>query len=190
MNLRFLISGHTKNRCDGAFGLVKRKLKQRNVNVPADMMEVIETSAYNNTAVLGSDVVWYNWKMILGHFFIIPPSFRITHYHTFEFNKKRPGILLDKRLTTSDTFDEFQLLPTNTDIEVLRKTVCLMMMDVDMRVKIESLSSVPSAREGNRHGYLMKHILDRYYPTNNAIRLTYFEDGSSFRNNIFQNDPQ
>ena len=25
--LRFLISGHTKNRCDGAFGLVKKKLK-------------------------------------------------------------------------------------------------------------------------------------------------------------------
>lgn len=32
IKLYFLVAGHTKNRCDGAFGFVKRELKRRNTD--------------------------------------------------------------------------------------------------------------------------------------------------------------
>lgn len=44
ITMLFLVTGHTKNRCDAVLGFVKRKLKQRYVLSPQEMMRVIEDS--------------------------------------------------------------------------------------------------------------------------------------------------
>lgn len=46
ITLYFMVAGRTENRCDGAFGFVKRKLKQRNVRAPAEMIQVATRGIY------------------------------------------------------------------------------------------------------------------------------------------------
>lgn len=47
VELDFMIPGHTKNVCDGRFGLVKRLLRRRDVVVPEEMMKVIENTIFS-----------------------------------------------------------------------------------------------------------------------------------------------
>lgn len=42
--LRFLVADHTKNKCDGSFGLFQQLLKTRNVNSLSEMMAVLHNS--------------------------------------------------------------------------------------------------------------------------------------------------
>ena len=107
--MRFLIPGHTKNRVDGAFGLVKRKLKRSNVLVPSDMMTIIEDSADTNNVICGSDVLWYSWQKILEPYFRYPPDFKITKYQVFEFDNKFPGQVRVRNRSTSTVVKCFNL---------------------------------------------------------------------------------
>ena len=181
ISLNFLISGHTKNRCDGSFGLVKRKLRQRNAIVPSDMKKVIDDSSTNNSAVCGSDVLWYNWKLLLDSYFTIPSGFQITRYHVFQFCSTRPGYVRARSLSSSESFYDFSLLRKDVTVRQVRN-VRTFMNDPGMHVDVADLSSVKSTHEGNRRAYLVKNVLDRYYEGQDAIRSSFFENGSSFRN--------
>lgn len=56
--LYFLVTGHTKNICDGAFGHVKLTLQRADAVVRSDMMTVLENSASSKSYVAGSKVTW------------------------------------------------------------------------------------------------------------------------------------
>lgn len=60
IELCFLIAGHTKNVCDGAFGHVKRRLNQTDTHTPADMMSVTENSRSRTKCVPSAHVDWMN----------------------------------------------------------------------------------------------------------------------------------
>ena len=62
IKLHFMVSGHTKNICDAYFGLVKRKVKRRDVWTPRDMMTVVNACTESSICKPGSDVQWTNWK--------------------------------------------------------------------------------------------------------------------------------
>lgn len=185
ISLCFLVAGHTKNRADAGFGLVKRKLKQNDVIVPAEMMKTIETSSVNNTCVCGSDVNWFNWKYILERYFTIPRDFKITQYHIFNFDQSRPGVVYAKELTTSDGC-EFNLLKKDVDVIKMQEEIKNLMQSTDGFVPIIPLTEVPSAHEGNRHAYLMKNVINRYYSSNMRVLREYFENGTAYRHEQFK----
>ena len=56
VDLFFLIAGHTKNLCDGAFGHVKRRIKVRDVHTPQEMMNVIEDSSNTTKCIPSANV--------------------------------------------------------------------------------------------------------------------------------------
>lgn len=64
ITLRFSVAGHTKNRFDAAFGLVKRRLKQFDAFGPSEMMRVLNGSSVSNKAI-NATVDWVNWKKLL-----------------------------------------------------------------------------------------------------------------------------
>ena len=76
ISLYFLVAGHTKNVCDGAFRHVKRKLRKTNVVTPADMMRVIEGSASTTKCIPSRDVHWRELKKFLGQFFTVSTTFK------------------------------------------------------------------------------------------------------------------
>ena len=51
VDLRYIVEGHTKNRCDAAFGLIKRNLLQRNDEYPAEMRQTINSSSVSTDVV-------------------------------------------------------------------------------------------------------------------------------------------
>lgn len=69
--LQFLIAGHTKNRCDGSFGLVKRQWKELNMVTISETMQVISKSSEINRIVCSTQVKWINFKDILNTFFTV-----------------------------------------------------------------------------------------------------------------------
>lgn len=65
VDLNFLVPGHTKNECDGAFGCVKRMLKEQNVLCLADMFVEINESSVSAKDIAASEIEWMKWKAFL-----------------------------------------------------------------------------------------------------------------------------
>lgn len=57
IELLFLVAGHTKNSCDGAFGVARRRSKVRDVVSPTKMMGVIEDGSMTNRLVCSTALV-------------------------------------------------------------------------------------------------------------------------------------
>lgn len=178
IKLHFLVAGHTKNRCDGAFGLVKRELKRRNVNTPRDMVEVVKDSSASNRAILSGQVRWMGWKSFLEEFYTVPSSFRITKYHVFAFSAQDKAGMRVKRLSSDEDWEVVRLLKKNiTPYDVCASTASRI-DHLDMTMSWPSLGEVSSAHEGNRKAYLDKNVIQRYYSNNQALAKLYFGDGS------------
>ena len=92
-NLHFLVAGHTKNVCDGAFGHVKRRLKRTDVYTPRDMMDCIRTSHIPSIYIPSIDVSWRDWKSILDNSFVSRNNFKIKQYHHFKFPADDIGVV-------------------------------------------------------------------------------------------------
>lgn len=91
VRLVFLIAGHTKNICDGAFGHVKRLYRASNVYIPSEMMDVIQRSAITSRCVPSTEVDWRTWKIVLERYFTIPSTLKISKFHHFTFRKEKLG---------------------------------------------------------------------------------------------------
>ncbi|PXF45203.1 hypothetical protein BWQ96_05033 [Gracilariopsis chorda] len=109
ITLRFLLAGHTKNRCDAAFGLVKRRLKKFDVFSPGDMMKILEESSTSNKAVNAKDVSWFNWKELLRQFYKVPTDFKLSTYHVFRFSHVNPEIVMVKHFSSDASWLSFKL---------------------------------------------------------------------------------
>lgn len=99
--LQFLVSGHTKNHCDGSFGRVRRHLKTKEVLNPSDMRQVIDDGSSTNSYVLSKTVAWINWRDFLCQIFAVPRQFHITKYHIVLLVKGNIGVLKAKYLLTT-----------------------------------------------------------------------------------------
>lgn len=177
IDLYFLISGHTKNVCDGAFGLVKRQLRLRNARCPRDMMKIIQESSQSTSCVPGSQVTWRDWKKLLGPFFSIPSNCLISKYHVFTFKKSSPGVLFVQSLTSSQSHFEFNLLSKKGKQEALTRHWPSDVQNSSFYSKIVALEDVPSSKHETRKQYLQVNILDRYYKHDASIQRDFFGDG-------------
>lgn len=84
ITVRFLISGHTNNRCDGAFGLFKQRLKSGGVNFPSEMMACMDDS-WTSVVVIGElEVHSVNWNVVLNEHFIVPVKLKTNSYIIFQ----------------------------------------------------------------------------------------------------------
>ena len=108
ITLCFLVAGHTKNVCDGAFGTIKNALKHIDAIKLKQMTALVENSAYSTSAISANQVKWQQWKK-LAEFLIIPKTLRITQYHVFHFCRDDIGSVHAKKHSTDDTFIKFKL---------------------------------------------------------------------------------
>lgn len=181
VTLYFLVAGHTKNRCDGAFGFFKRQLKHTNVHDPAGMMIVVDVSFSTNRVVCSTNVRWANCKLLLERFHTIPPALKITKYHCFWFRKPDPSSVKFKRFSTDSAWTKFRLMKLDVTTGSVRRFTVAQLASPDFEFPIEPLVNVPSAYEGNREAYLVKNILERYYSNEFAVRASYFEYGKAWQ---------
>lgn len=181
ITLRFLVSGHTKNACDAAFGHVKRHLKRINVLNPRDMMRVIEGSAYSNKVVPSNSVSWTDWKEVLIPFFTIPKKFKISEYHVFNFEASSPGTVKVKRLSTTEHWESYRLLKNGLTAMSVLCDIRSSMMNGTNSLHAKALADVPSQQEGNRRAYLVKNICDRYYAQSDTFLDNYFGSGANWQ---------
>lgn len=81
-------SGHTKNLCDGTFGLIKRRFMATEVRSPKCMMACIDAMAENICCILSTKGVWYIWKELFKTTFKKLSDFHIPHFYNFSFQAK------------------------------------------------------------------------------------------------------
>lgn len=177
IDLYFLVSGHTKNVCDGAFGHVKRGLKSKDARCPGDMMKIIDESSKSNKCIPGSEVRWMDWKKILSPHFSIPTALSITKYHVFTFKKEKPGVLFARYLTSSEEEFEFNLISRSRKKEGLHRDWIADLHNPDYCSNIVALEETPSPKHKTRRNYLKVNILDRYYKNDPSIEQNFFGDG-------------
>jgi len=177
ITLYFLVAGHTKNRCDGAFGLVKRKLKTVNVDCPAQMMKVIQESSKSNEVICGSSVKWTDWKAMLGPLFTVPKTFKISNYHAFSFHFNHPGILRAKEFTSTAEWTAFNLLRKKCSVEDVKAKTSSYNDPSNYCIEVNRLSDVPSPHEGTREAYLKKNVCEQYHPEDDTYVANYFGSG-------------
>ena len=102
---------------------MKRKLKQKDVTCPREMMKAVSESSKRNQFVCSVNLHWFKWKEFLSLSFSTPTLFRIQQYHIFSFDKSSPGVLKAKRLTTSATWETFNFLKSRiTALDLLNST--------------------------------------------------------------------
>jgi len=119
IEINFGIAGHTKNFCDAAFGLVKRKLKTTEAVTPAGVWEaVVLSTKSSNIPKCGSDVRWLNVKS----FADAPTYFKnglpvaVTSYQHFAFASESPGQIFSRK----DSADQWQSAPLCDAAQLLR----------------------------------------------------------------------
>lgn len=180
VELNFLIVGHTKNVCDGAFGHVKRALSKKDIHFPFEMMDLIEKSSKNNHCICSRDVEWSNWKEFLSQFFKCPSSFYITNFHKFETIIGNHGYLKCRERVDSEESKQFFFLKEGISIEHIRTQSNNYLSS--FRSSFTALQDVPSAHQHNRKNYLIHNVVRRYFEHDESFELNYFADGSEFQN--------
>lgn len=142
---------------------MERKLKQRNVTCPGEMMKLLNERSKRNEVVCSANVHWFKWKELLSLFFTNLSSFRIKQFHVFSFGHSCTGIVKAKRFTTSATWEKFNFLKSDvTDLNVLKNTTNVLSNEELLKPNLV-LRNVPSTKEGKREAYLVKNVCDEYY---------------------------
>ncbi|KAI0560614.1 hypothetical protein FGB62_107g03 [Gracilaria domingensis] len=159
--LYFLIAAHTRNTCDGSFGLVKRRIKERNDKTLAQIMCVIEDSASSNTVIPASLVNWVEWKKRL----------------VFTFETSKPGKITVKELVKSTDDRQFKHLKRGVSLaDVVAGTLSDSISN--LKAPCKCISLVSSAQKENREDYFIKNVLKRYYSSSHEIAAVRFATGA------------
>lgn len=188
VSLLFLKCGHTKNKCDGCFGHVKRLLRRTDAITPRDMMRIIQDSSETNICVPSQLVEWLSWKEMLGGFFRMPAALKIQQYHEFDFLASTPGVVSVRKLSTSTEVESFNLLkPLYREPASRGGALKPAFLNVDWESWFNSteskrtwkdLGSIESKMHETRENYLTVKVLDNYYVRDEDIREAYFQDGT------------
>lgn len=181
VQLNFLVAGHTKNECDGAFGCIKRKMKIRNILCPMDMRSVISESSQYSKAISASHVTWVDWKTYLSAMFKLPAKLKINSYHQFTFRKHKPcgtvcksGLLFARSLSTSDLWEEFDLFRRGVTFENHTFSSIGGALATNL-VPIVPLEEVSVGKQ-SRKDYLKREICLRYYAGAPDFSAKYFSE--------------
>lgn len=93
VHLNFLVP---ENECDGTFGYINRRMKQRNVLNPKEMRDAIDESSKSAKSVPASHVHWYDWKVLLSAKIKVPSSLEINFYHQLTCRMNHQMFLLER----------------------------------------------------------------------------------------------
>jgi hypothetical protein len=91
----FCITGHTKMFCDGCFGLIRRECKSREITSAQRLFEAVNDSSRVNTAVCGTTVEWFEFKLFLEQFFDKTVTCLMKMHH-FQYKTANPGVVWHK----------------------------------------------------------------------------------------------
>ena len=113
-----MIPGHTKFKCDGSFGLIKKLYRKTTVDCVDHIVKVVKNSS---TAGLNKAQCYENGKgfqyldlnSVLGIFF--KKLNGLQKYQHFLFEAANPGIV-KAQLVANSTFTEFSLLKTKMQV--------------------------------------------------------------------------
>eukprot|EP00171_Calliarthron_tuberculosum_P022537 IDg22537t1 len=180
VTLRFLIPGHTKNRCDGAFGLIKKTVKHRNINCPADMYAAIDDSSHKTTVVEATCVLWRDWKRFLGQFFTLPSTLKMNSFYVFQDRRESPGKLFVKKYSSCPSWTEFSLFKKNVTIGEVCKNADAICKNC-MVLPINSLSNVQATKTKTRAQYLTDEICTRFHPGDLTFKDRFFSSGCDWK---------
>src|SRR5205085_6851250 len=112
IELNFMISGHTKFKCDGSFGLIKKLYRKTTVDCVQHIVEVVKRSStaglnkaqcYDN----GKGFQYLDLNSVLGIFF--KKLNGMQKYQHFLFEAANPGIV-KAQLVANGAYTEFNLL--------------------------------------------------------------------------------
>ena len=109
-----MVPGHTKFKCDGSFGLIKKLYRKTTVDCVDHIVEVVKRSS---TAGLNKAQCYENGKgfqyldlnSVLGIFF--KKLSGLQKYRHFVFEAAKPGVV-KAQLVANGTYTEFNLLKT------------------------------------------------------------------------------
>src|SRR5437870_4275940 len=109
-----MVPGHTKFKCDGSFGLIKKLYRKTTVDCVNHIVEVVKRSS---TAGLNKAQCYENGKgfqyldlnSVLG--IVFKKLSGLQKYQHFLFEAARPGVV-KARLVANGAFTEFNLLKT------------------------------------------------------------------------------
>ena len=114
IELNFMIPGHTKFKCDGSFGLIKKLYRKTSVDCVNHIVEVVKKSStaglnkaqcYDN----GKGFQYLDFNSVLGIFF--KKLSGLQKYQHFVFEAANPGIV-KAQLVANGAYTEFNLLKT------------------------------------------------------------------------------
>ena len=171
ISMTFLIPGHTKNACDGHFGLIKRKIKTtHSVLVPAHMCDIIAESSANSVCKTASDVTWLNMKQALEQYFDVMPD-KFNDVHVFDFDTAhlgKVGLRDSSGIPASDT----QWMP------LLKKGVTVAMVKADKDNFLARTLHFPAMTAGRKTD-LTTDVINRYFVGDwQPLAEQFFKDGS------------
>ncbi|CAG8553907.1 12759_t:CDS:2 [Ambispora leptoticha] len=114
VELNFMIPGHTKFKCDGSFGLIKKLYRKTTVDCVDHIVEVVKrssTAGLNKTQRYdnGKGFQYLDLNSVLGIFF--KKLSGLQKYQHFVFEAAQPGIV-KAQLVANGTYTEFNLLKT------------------------------------------------------------------------------
>src|SRR5436190_23883072 len=147
-----MVPGHTKFKCDGSFGLIKKLYRKTTVDCVDHIVEVVKRSSiarlnkaqcYEN----GKGFQYLDLNSVLGIFF--KKLNGLQKYQHFVFEAAKPGVV-KAQLVVNGAFSEFNLLKTRKasvyEITKEIKYFCILVL-------------IPPPCDYNIHEYLYIHIL-------------------------------
>jgi hypothetical protein len=148
IELNFMIPGHTKFKCDGSFGLIKRLYRKTTVDCVDHVVDVVKRSSISGLNKVRRYNGFQYFDIISGlktYFKKLPGLQKFQH---FIFTSANPGIVKAQEIANG-TFQEFKLLKINKSI------------DNKVLEKIRALSFstlVPPPMKYERQDYLYQNI--------------------------------
>lgn len=121
-----------------------------------------------------------DWKQILGPWFSVPRTFRVSSYHVFMFDKNNLGSMKVKEHSTFTEWKDVCLLKRGVTVEAVREGLNSVLRSSDFRLEKKDISAFPSQQEKNRKAYLVKNVLERYYRRETALNSKYFSNGADW----------
>src|SRR5436190_12901370 len=126
IELNFMIPGHTKFKCDGSFGFIKKLYRKTTVDCVQHIVEVVKKSSlaglnkaqrYDN----GKGFQYLDLNSVLGIFFKKLNNLQ-KHQH-FLFEAAHPGVV-KAQLVANGSFTEFNLLkPRKASVSEITKEI-------------------------------------------------------------------
>ena len=141
IELNFMVPGHTKFKCDGSFGLIKRLYRKTTVDCVDHVVNVVKRSSItglNKARRYNGDEGFQYYDIISGletYFKKLPGLQKFQH---FLFTSANPGII-KAQAVVNGSFQKFKLLKTKSaipqPIEKIKALSFLMLVPPPMELK-------------------------------------------------------